>query len=505
MSKRKGLKAYVRLDKAGQPVAGSMIYRDKKPYGKFVPLVNPSGDVCCPIGCPDPAFWILNIGDGIPGNEGGSFGGFQMFRQVDECTLLAAGNYYDEQAPSPDGMALYKTYLDGTVVSVNKIEDSLFPGPEYYKIDSQGNRIGIASANRIAKWDKNNNILWYKRLYMDQLPNPDMADRFSFTIDANDYIYVSLNMTSNGGPQSESLPIIKLSPDGVIISTNTLKHIPDIGVTYPTISTLDMEVGSNGNIFLLVQTTSYVGFSTFNKAFLLEVDSNLNYITNYRIDTWTGNSYTREFVYYIVKDRDGNFIIPYGYPGSYPYDFDTFEGYVKFNTTTNTVDWANTLFSIPLNRALNLVDIEVDDSNNLFMTTSASLSVLGDTPYEKVVAKMDASGVLQWAYKISSTIEPYGLNDMWTNQFKTSSLTGDSFLSCSYGNYYGQLYRLPLTPVTGTYGTFVFTDITNTLTQTTTTFPVVQEDFELLARTYGSEDLPFNKVTITTEQTLYNI
>lgn len=46
--KRKNLKAYVRLDKSGHPIAGSMIYRDKKPYGKFKPLLDPYGDVCCP-------------------------------------------------------------------------------------------------------------------------------------------------------------------------------------------------------------------------------------------------------------------------------------------------------------------------------------------------------------------------------------------------------------------------------------------------------------------------
>lgn len=41
------LKAYVRYDGKNQVVPGSLIFRKKKPSGKFKELVDPSIDLCC--------------------------------------------------------------------------------------------------------------------------------------------------------------------------------------------------------------------------------------------------------------------------------------------------------------------------------------------------------------------------------------------------------------------------------------------------------------------------
>jgi hypothetical protein len=46
-SNRKELKAWVRYDGTGRMVAGSIILRKKKPFGKYKELVNPAIYQCC--------------------------------------------------------------------------------------------------------------------------------------------------------------------------------------------------------------------------------------------------------------------------------------------------------------------------------------------------------------------------------------------------------------------------------------------------------------------------
>lgn len=45
--KKRDLKAYVRFDGTGKVVAGSLVFRSKKPSGKFKELINPSAYECC--------------------------------------------------------------------------------------------------------------------------------------------------------------------------------------------------------------------------------------------------------------------------------------------------------------------------------------------------------------------------------------------------------------------------------------------------------------------------
>lgn len=47
MTNRKDLKAWIRFDASGRAIPGSMIWRKKKPAGKFKELINPAAYGCC--------------------------------------------------------------------------------------------------------------------------------------------------------------------------------------------------------------------------------------------------------------------------------------------------------------------------------------------------------------------------------------------------------------------------------------------------------------------------
>jgi hypothetical protein len=47
MTNRKDLKAYIRFDVQGRAIAGSMIWRKKKPAGRFKELIDPASYGCC--------------------------------------------------------------------------------------------------------------------------------------------------------------------------------------------------------------------------------------------------------------------------------------------------------------------------------------------------------------------------------------------------------------------------------------------------------------------------
>lgn len=272
MAKRKNSVAYVRLDGNNKPIPGTLIFRQKKPYGKFAKMVDPAGDLCC--AAPRNSCGSRYSQDLVTYvNPEININGFNAVASDADafCNVysLYRLNYNDEGLFS--NVIIEKRDSSNTVLWCKRLiepVESVDAYPSMIKTDLNGDVVVVCEANVFKLSGVDGSIIWSKQ-YGNPLGLPGDGDIWidylaAITFDSNNDIYVGGTVYEN-----EMLP----PPESFMVQNK-----------YGLILKLD---GSNGSIlaskYLDITPRVAPAYTYFQESYEIQVayDGSLRVVFNY--------------------------------------------------------------------------------------------------------------------------------------------------------------------------------------------------------------------------------
>lgn len=398
--KRKNLKAYVRLDKNGQPIGGSMIYRDKQPYGKFKPLVNPYGDVCCPPsgsgGCSS-SLWLNTITD----NQ--SIYGPSVIDA--DCNVYRAGRF------SSGGSIVMAFNGAGDVIwskAYTPVE-SLSQPYEYVANLCLVNNVlyliliptnGASVFNIIVKIDPatGNVIDTFAPTSIEaQVPGQGFNQGQLANVDANGDIYVVGGSRITGVTPNPIPTVVKISGTTGTVIDYFCEGDPLFATSSFYYGTRLLQDASGNFIFLYASAT----LPTYTVAYKL--DSSLNLIWAVILPDFV-EIYANGSTVDIALDASGNI---------YGTDYEN-QIIFRLNGATGAVDWVVSLSSLDSTDSTYITNINIGTNGSIYLTGAASPDFLNnqgvsDKTCFSVVNLSSVDGSPNWGYGIDLGTP----QDMW--------------------------------------------------------------------------------------------
>lgn len=458
MAKRKNLKAYVRLDSSRKPIPGSLIYRQDKPYGRFAPMVDPSGDICCPSPSgpipPTPrcqggatyTYYSLNAA----ANSLASYAGIDS-----QCNTYYLFSDYvaDGECPAETTciQVVYKVDATGTLVWSKRlsIEDtsSGTNGYEYYcmLISDVNNAVYLMNESSMLAFDKTTGATkWGKEINYD-LINFGTYGFSNFCMSPDESSLYAHMAVYDYGSFTYNVQLLKVdAATGALTKETKVNYAPITpGVN---ISAYGINCDSDGNVVFggaIVGGLSYftkVDGSLTTKLWDATTNSNAN-VGFFNLDTpsidYKGDIYA------------GCYTSNPGYNGPL---------IQKYDGQTGEMLWVGYLNGQTFN---GYWDYRFDENGDVWFATQQSVGSIIPGEYSIVNSKMTPDGDLIYQYSIVDSANNIGLNTYWFN----TGLLGPDIWKGNYvvpylifnAGYKPIAVNLPPTLVTGTYGPFTFT------------------------------------------------
>lgn len=445
MSKRKNLKAYVRLDKNRKPVPGSLIYRKDKPYGEFAPMVNPYGDICCPpetvcgLGFVEYAIGFTGINRAIFESTDAECNTYLLYRLETpvETPPVGYNGTFSLAKRDKDGNLVWNKQLNFNTVGVNYFQ--------IYQllVDSVNSYIYVGGEGSLLKLDLDGNVVWAR--YFNELVFTDFwyLSVYSLSPDGS-FVYAAGGWDPEGS-SSKNFTIKIDGATGNIVKATSMSPVVDNAVAL-TKDAYGITTDKFGNS--VINVASYFSADIPNRH-LIKVDADLNVIWA----TAVGPVNQQTAGSTPVADYNGDIYVYNRTYGSttFPYDED---GVLKVDGDTGQVLWKGLITNTFYSSTWYAEDYRIGNDNSLYMTTwdGAGYQVL----------KMSSSGVLQYVNQINTPLTPSQY--YWNTALTGSNPTNGYLLAPSWSNTSPNSdmynFKVPLKVVEGTYGPFTFIDTT---------------------------------------------
>lgn len=469
IDRRKKQKAFIRTNKQGQLAPASLMYRDKAPTGaKFKQLINPSPDLCCggDQGCG--GSYLIDVTYGTSYSDRL----YNIYTDIDDqCNTYAL--YFrveptGEPVPEEEGNSWYgitKQSKDGTIIWQKQINSIYYSNgwfePYLLYVNNPTGRIILIGENGVMAIDFDGNELWFKAF--DYTGASGTLSNFYISTG-----YVSPDGASVyvGGRYSDVsgnlVYILKLDAStGDVVKQIKNAYVTEGGVFVSDLYGLIGDEAGNAIAPLTVYNPA-IGYEIY----MFKFDPDLN-------ETWKVNvapAGTAVGWDTPAADYAGNI---YMYANWYNVPEYNIDGVIKLDAATGDLLWFGSLYknNPPITEgSVWTGDLRFDTDNNLYAIFDIPKSY---DPYQKTInvvkIKSDASGV-DFAYEFyDTTIE--GIYSYYYNSTHSGPNLANGNIIYSayyYGGYSGWMFKLPLTPVSGTYGNIQFNPLTN-YTWTTST------------------------------------
>lgn len=461
MSNRNDLIPWIRYDSKGIMIPGTLVYRRKKPAGRFKRLIDPSNPVCCIpttttpplINCLETsrfAEYYINTGPEPWENVGG-----ESHTIDSECNTYFS--YYDDGTytyPEPyvSTNSILKRDGDGNLLWNKAL---LYPDTGYFasiydyvyiKRDSVKNVIyGVGAQGSLIAMDLDGNILYSKMLNENIQPTEFQSFYFfsnalAISPDGN-YLYIT------GGAR-------RVNPDPELPNYDIGYILKIDATTGSIIKQVDLKetVSTNAYCFIYGAACDASGnvFATavLGPYFLVKFDSNLNVIWESTFSS--GGGYFED----PVVDLNGDVILAGG-------DGVTNSLILKVSGSTGNILWASQYVnSDPNFQGAGFWDRRIGSDNSIYL--NGSTINIGDTFFSSLFAKIDgATGtVLSNAYKLNVTGTNYSATYWGYSGVCGPDVQNAPLLYALYGSpFLAMELKLGLGNYDGTYGSFVFTSV----------------------------------------------
>lgn len=505
------LKAWVRYDGNGELVPGSIVYRKRKPAGKFKELIDPPQDPCCiistttaPPSCAESGFWTDELTKISNVESGASAYGSVMQSTQHNCnsfflTSDDVGTVYPS-GTAVNGALIIKYDGDGTHLWAKAGQFFSAGTPQGLPTtvaskmdqDEEGNTyivyydLGVLgySPLGVAKLSPAGTVIW-ARLYNGAIDPSKNLSVYGIKVHKNGYVYLTGRFNGVGAEYTTygAATLLKINPTNGDIEASKAYYstLPAINSGLEQYALSQFDFTPEGDIVLSVGMYIYQdapNYKDYYPLFVLKADQGLNVIwANYGqniparcTDPSCSTGYADFELISVQVDKFG-----YIYGNAWSQDV------IKLNPdgTLNyqfipTLQYFTTPFDFRYNGYITIVDKE---QNILWVLTRATEKSYytgnpADTIRVVIVTKLDLYGNIQWA----TAIEPLGGFDdnyIFTGYFQFDNAESkDGILYFNYvpldyslnpvGFIYNQV-KVPSTQVTGTIGSFQFTDITSSV------------------------------------------
>lgn len=465
MAKRKNLKAYVRLDGSRKPIPGSLIYRQAKPYGDFVPLVNPSGDICCGSSCSN-LVGAMQLERVVYNYPSGGTTYADMDLNCNSYLLYTKGspeipvseevvgtNFLYKRSPS--GSLIWNKQINITVPYITPFD---FLQNSLYQMETDRVRgiTYIISSYLILAVDTEGNVLWCKGI---DLLNALGLEIFSMSLSPDgNYIYLTGTYSIGG---QDKVPVIKIDAlTGDITKQVNLFYTAD---NCPTCSKYGVALSCtpNGDIFVAYTSLINANATAFTPALKLDADLNMLWASN-TVTPNLGGGYVGD----IKSDNTGNCYL------SGIYDNSTAEqSMLKLDGQTGNIVWKANFDNGVVPSVTQFVLFDASD-NAYVVAVELDYSVGAQSV--RIIKLADADGPIEFVYT------PLSANKALTVYWWYSPRAGafvkelDKIILGVFPvpnpyppvpTYTDGCYelRLPSTLVEGVYQDLTFTDLTGSV------------------------------------------
>lgn len=460
------LKPWVRCDKAGNPIPSSVVFRAKKPAGRFKLLTDPQSSICCfPSPTPDitcsSSSWYDNTMPII-------YGGSDVYTTTSIPSVVDSNcNVYTVSAYQSFAVLynynkdfiLYKHDSDGNLIwnklfTLDSLVRNLDDNKPFGLDIDVDNNLYVSSSKGLTKIDSDGNVLWSKWLYNETTEDINLGVWFVKTF-SDGTVYLIGYSTPNSAPT-----VVKIDPStgDAIAAKSFINPLP-----YSTGGFYTMSKDNAGN--LLIPLVSSGPYNTT----LIKVDTDLNvvwsrYISSAAVLSQDGDSTS------VKVDKDNNiYVVGYG------------KYYTKLTANGNFVYTALLSDTVP---GQWLINIDVDNDGFIYFAGQIDANIIiGPTPSTYrgwcIVKLNDNAEVINatgfaYSYAANSSL------NVWDSDSNSTTIkNGNYYLTIPENKPLGNisaytLLKYPLVgQVTGTYGDMEFMDLTSSFSTTLFTVPVV--------------------------------
>lgn len=499
MAKRKNSIAWVRLDGNNAPIPGTLIYRQKKPYGKFAKMTNPAGDLCCAgsgnsCGVPYRQDYVTYTN---PDTTSTYYGAISSDSN-EECFIYSLGEVGTFDIGFSSQPLVQKQTKDGVVIWSKRLNTTDEEFPDEYisglKVDPNGDVIVIFDLALVKLSGVDGSIVWQKKYSDRQFPEGvdyyiDYIMNIDFDSDANVYAVGSTNTIVTPELGEKNGFILKVDgTDGTVISCNNIDIATRVtdGAYFSEAS--DIRVLSDGSIRLVYNTTDFQGTDQEFPCVVASFDSSL---TQQWAKGFVGVPIA-DFPYFLVStlvvDAAGNTIVPLYYINSVGGNQSSI---AKIDASGNLV-WINYTTTEGIGINIDVASIDVN-GNPIFSTTRTN----PDSTYQdRVIAKFSgADGSLMFSYLLGT--DNISIGYWWSYTSRMANFVYGNTLYMSSYNYIGsgyiQTFPTDVAINPGTYPASSFNYIVSE-------FPI---ETAAASETITTRNLTLTPFTVPVEDTIY--
>lgn len=470
MSNRNDLIPWIRYDSKGILIPGTLVYRKKKPAGRFRRLVDPAEPTCCipttstttaVVGCISLGYWGEYTDS--PNTESVDLEGVNVVVD-DNC------NVYRLSKPNLDGPGINYPFgnytlrdfalvekLDGSgnllwqkivfQTDVGQTEGfSFFVRPQNISLGVDGS-IYITGQYSIIKLDNNGNFLWFKDTESYTGPG-NYAENVQVLTPNTGRVYYIVQLAYFGyNPPNPDFPqmVIEIDPatgNQIAGKVFYVPITPGVFDTYSTYVGYASTVDNAGNLICSINAASTVAPDYPTYGGVMKLDPNLNQLWSVMFNPAPGGPTFEGDIMGIDVDANNNIFCVFANDSSIT-KLDAngnllWSRYVTYNTGQGSAP-------------ANLLNVNVDSAGNAYvLTRNTTIAASGTAPVINVL-KFDPTGNMQF-------LESYWYGNtgsyLWTPFYcsLTSDLKNDVLYVNTTNNTYGtdnNLLKLQLTS-TGT-------------------------------------------------------